>query len=175
MKYFLIALLVMSGGCALLINSVSMYTEFTPTSRSRGCMYNQNSIDKCMGVWESQNVELIKRGPLWIELDTRGRIARVSPELQAIGTAPGIPAQQTLRPGSSVLFDYSKDMNIFTCPERANRVGAAINDTAVEVEYRWMWSPDPIPELGGRRRGAICLFHHSVGPRDDPDARHSRQ
>lgn len=170
----LVILLLVVGGCAGLINSVQMYTEFTSKSRARGCIANLNSIDKCVGVWESQNIAMRAKQDLWIELDTDGKIRRISRDVAAM--ADKVPEKAQLLPGSAALFDYTKDVNLFRCPERVSALNSRTYDVKpAEVHYRWVQrSPEPAgEELGGRTRGTICLFHGRVGPRDGPELAHN--
>lgn len=156
----------------LSIMGVSKYTEFTTQSRIRGCVSNQNSIDKTVGVWESQNVAIPNIGvEATIKLKTTGLLdGPIAGPAAAFITAS--PLNARLVGGSTVLFDYSKDMNVFTCPERANIQGSEINGTKVETEYTWISksktgptaAPAAEPKLGGKSRGTWCNSYVDVGP-----------
>jgi prepilin-type N-terminal cleavage/methylation domain-containing protein len=156
----------------LSIMGVSKYTEFTTQSRIRGCVSNQNSIDKTVGVWESQNVAIPNiTVEATISLNTKGLLtAPIGGVAAAFITA--VPLNSQLKAGSTVLFDYSKDMNVFTCPERANIVGSDISGAKAETEYTWISkakanataAPAAEPKLGGKSRGTWCNNYVDTGP-----------
>lgn len=156
----------------LSIMGVGKYTEFTTTSRIKGCVSNQNSIDKLVGVWESQNVAIPNvTVEAKLVFDTKGALVG-----DVTGPAPtfitSTAANERLLNGSTVIYDYSKDMNIFTCPERSNIVGAEINGTKSETEYTWISKaktgptavPAPEPKLNGKTRGTWCNAYVDTGP-----------
>lgn len=146
-------------------------------SRARGCMSNQNSIDKCIGVWESQRDAVPIKRDLWIELLSDGSIGRVSKDVEVFNASLKLPANEELKPGSKVLFNYTKDLNLFRCPARWNEL-ADRGDAEVqlakqpEVHYRWICGPLRRPELGGRTRGTVCVPHGEAGEPGDPELRH---
>lgn len=154
----------------LAVMSVSPYSEFTPVSRYRWCVSNQNALDKTVGIWESQNVEIPPGDDVWIEIDTAGRVSRVSTAVAALNAR--VPEKARLVPGGTVLFDYFKDENIFACPARLKVVDRTTLTQAPEVHYRWSAGRQPRPELCGRKRGVVCLLHERVGPREAPETPH---
>jgi hypothetical protein len=170
MRWLAFALLFV-GGCELFFGHHHSH-EYTSVSRARGCVSNLNSIDKCVGVWESQNVAIPMDRETWIEVDSRGRVTRVSPTVTELMKRAEVPARVRLAPGSTVLFDYVKDLNVFRCMSRVHAIQDEVLDKNPETHYRWVSSPEPREELRGRKRGVICLLHHDVGPRDRPDAVH---
>lgn len=63
--------------------------DFHP-SRLRGCISNQYSIDKCLGVWESQNVRLPVDFDYWVELCVRAHASRPAARGRCAGPEPGL-------------------------------------------------------------------------------------
>src|SRR5207249_2274034 len=57
---------------------VSKYTEFTATSRKNSCGSNQTSINKGVGVWESQNVAITKLTKTTLTFNGGGDITATS-------------------------------------------------------------------------------------------------
>src|SRR5437016_4575625 len=105
----------------LSIMGVSKYTEFTTTSRTRACVSNENSIDKAVGVWESQNVAIpsvaaAKR----ILFNTKGEISQS--DFSALQTSATSKLDNAA--GKLCIYNYTKDVQVFTCPERFNIVGS---------------------------------------------------
>ena len=148
----------------LSIMGVSKYTEFTTQSRQRGCVSNQNSIDKAVGVWESQNVAIPAVAAVnSIVFSTSGKIT--ASNFNALAAPTGsrlLPAA----PDNAVIYNYTKDLNVFTCPERANIAGGeAINSTGVEPsQYSWQISNAAIAVLQGKTRGTVCNAFNLNGP-----------
>lgn len=157
---------------ALLDMSFSMYTPFTPVTRARGCSSNQNSLDKAMGVWESEHAATPLDRDLWVEFRSDGTIARLSPDMEAWHAGLKVPPARPLKAGSKAIYDYLKDLNVFCCPSRYNVLPGDALVKAPEIHYRWISGPAPRKELNGRRRGTICIFYGEVGPTDDPLAVH---
>jgi hypothetical protein len=117
------------------------YREFTAMSIERVCFANRTSIDKCVGVWESQFVALTPTAePLWLELDTSGKIVR-----------------DRLAPGGEILFKYTRDYNVFRCVMRVAQTGGEF--PTPETHYRWVYGKSRQDDLDGRTRGTRCLVH----------------
>lgn len=155
------------------------YHEFTTRSRRHGCISNQGSIDKMIAVWESRNQALPVDRELWLDLSSRGRILRVSPQLAAFQEERGIAPANRLRPGSDVLYTLCRDEIVFICPTRWILLSMQLGDETrkhhgldVEMHYRWMSSTAPRAELDRGKRGAMCLLYGQVGPRYEPEDRH---
>ena len=146
----------------LSIMGVSKYTEFTTQSRQRGCVSNQNSIDKAVGVWESQNVAIPQTPAGSIRFGTDGRITGSNFTTLA---APATSKLDTAA-GASVIYNFTKDVNVFTCPERSNVAGSdKINSSAIEPnQYSWQINNAAIPALGGKTRGTVCQAFNALGP-----------
>jgi hypothetical protein len=136
--------------------------EFERSSRLRGCVANQNTIAKAVGVWEANNRPIPSDRELFFELKIDGRIARASPELEALG----------LHPGSSALLDVVKDPWVFACPARfahlRDHFGVAdfqeVRGKVAETHYRW---------VGGKTRKATCLLYGAQGQREEPGLEHA--
>lgn len=147
--------------------------EFTTLSRLRGCVSNQHALDKAIAVWESQYQPLPEDRAIQIDFASDGTIARTSPALDTWQAAARVPVAALLTRGSSVIFKYTKDVGLFQCPGRYQFV--ALSDEMLqerlrkqpEIHYRFLSSPRPLPELGGRKRGVICELFGEIGPRDD--------
>jgi len=144
-------------------------TEFTPMSLVRGCISNEHSIDKCVGVWEMQNVAVPTDRDMWIDLGSDGFIKRVSPDMAAWMQGPTAPRSKLL-PGSRVLFDFVKDENVFTCPQRATDVGVERLSAMRHIQYRWWCGPKD--RWTGRTRGTRCFYYWAVGSPAAPDVPH---
>jgi len=141
----------------LSIMGVSKYTEFTTTSRVRGCVSNENSIDKAVGVWESQNVAIPLNGTnSTITFTTDGKVSAVGGPVATLS----VPAAAKIAAASLAIFNFTKDMNVFTCPERSNIVGPdKIQTTGIEPDYQFVLSGTAgtgLPGIRGRTRGTCC-------------------
>lgn len=156
----------------LSIMGVSKYTEFTTQSRQRGCVSNQNSIDKAVGVWESQNVAIPTAGGS-ISFNTIGRITASS----YVALAAPATSKLDTGAGASVIYNFTKDLNVFTCPERANIAGGeVINSSAPEVDYTWLIATTGIANLNGKTRGTQCNFFGILnGPDGTTSTAHKNQ
>lgn len=147
-------------------------------SRPRGCLSNQNSIDKTVGVWESQYVAMPNDREVWIDFGSDGRVHGVSATLDEYLRKQPVPAAWQIISGTDALFRYTKDVNVFQCPSRANTVGPEELNRRPETEYRWISSNRPIPELSRpgstntRKRGTICLHHRNTGEDGTTDSAH---
>ena len=150
--------------------SLSPYTDFTSESRSHSCISNQRSIDKYVGVWESQQVAIPTDKDIWIDFWTDGSIARVSPDLSEWMKHAGAAHGHELVPGSRELFAYAKDVNVFRCTERVvDRGQEAFDAGPREIHYRW-WQGRP--GRYGRTRGTQCSIYDRSGPPEWPDRPH---
>lgn len=158
------------------------YRNFVKMARMRGCIANQSTIVKAIGVWESQNVLLPAEPGLWLDIATDGRVTRVSQKLASAGAPWGaVPQDARLEKGSDVLYRYVRDAWAFRCPQRrfalTERLGedafAKYLDKNPEVHYRWMGARG-----GGKARTAptaVCLLHGEVGPREYPELVHAAE
>ena len=140
----------------LSIMGVSKYTEFTTQSRTRGCISNENSIDKSMGVWESQNVAIPTSAGASVTFKTDGTTVANA------GIPAAVPSASSLAAGSKVIFNFTKDANVFTCPERANVVGNTISSSSAETEYYWISNGTAPGALNGKIRGTCCINYGSA-------------
>lgn len=86
--------------------AIAKKAEMEEYSRRRGCISNQSTVDKCVGVWESMNVELPADRDLWLDLGCNGTIARVSPDLGHDGDAFWCPEQGKPAAGSAVHYRW---------------------------------------------------------------------
>ena len=156
--------------CLLSIMGVSKSgPEWTTQSRARGCTSNANSIDKCVGVWESQYVAIPTDRDIWIDIGSDGLIKRLSPDMAAWVATAAVPANARLVVGSHALFDYTRDTNVFTCPERARDFSLRERSLA-HIHYRW-WC-GPADRRSGKTRGTRCFYYSEVGTREDPEKVH---
>ena len=158
----------------LSIMGVSKYTEFTTASRKSACVSNENAIDKTVGVWESQNVAIpTPAADSALILDTNGQIKNSVTPFNAL-SAPAGSRLSSADPAS--LFRYSKDANLFCCPERANIVNGVGNlHSTAENDYEFHVSPTNLAGLGTKMRGVYCLFFGGTatnGPDGTPATRH---
>ena len=141
--------------CALVAMGFLMYYHDqtveprASSSRTRGCMSNRNSIDKMVGVWESQNVAIPADGLTVIVLSSHGRILK----MQA-------PPSLKLRPAGLELYNFVKDRNVFVCPATYNWDPS----TPEHPAYVWVMDSQPIAFLQGRPRGTFCLAHAELEP-----------
>lgn len=155
----------------LAIMGVSKYTEFTTSSRREACAANQLNVDKTVAVWETLNAAVPQDKVRSMQLDTNG-VVKVESGLSDLSAAAG----KSLVVGSQALLEYSKDVNVFVCPERANNVGGpAQAHRLAEVHFEWECGPSTKPELNGKNRGTKCLFYGAPknGPDGTLDTRHS--
>ena len=151
----------------LSILGVSKYTEFTRSSRTRGCVSNQNAIDKAVGVWESQYVAVpAVAATKGIDFDTKGAI--VNSDFGALLA----PAAAKLTSPSKTVFNFTKDLNVFACPERTNIAGSDVIATTAETDFGWRISTGANALLNGRTRGVLCITFNANGPDGTTSTQH---
>ncbi|MBI4861570.1 MAG: prepilin-type N-terminal cleavage/methylation domain-containing protein [Candidatus Riflebacteria bacterium] len=145
----------------LAIMGVSKYTEFTTDSRRKGCVANANSINKNVGVWEAQFTAIPPNVLGTIAFNTKGEITQSS-----YGALAAPPAKQLNNgAGKNVIADYTKDLNVFVCPERVNIVGGLQQiRNAPEVDYTFTIDPAAPASLAGNKRGTVCIPFNANGP-----------
>jgi prepilin-type N-terminal cleavage/methylation domain-containing protein len=155
----------------LSIMGVSKYTEFTTESRKRACVSNQNSIDKTIGVWESQNAAIPAAATVKnVKFNTNGVIV-ASTGVDQIA-APAGKQLKAAAPDNACIVNYTKDFNLFACPERVNVVGgtSAIHiGSGIEDDYEWRISTAQDVGLGNRTRGTTCLGYGDTAKTVGPD------
>ena len=151
----------------LSIMGVSKYTEFTTTSRQQACISNQATIDKTVAVWESQNVAIPNPPSAQSDLtfNTNGDITASS------GVFPGLAAPATAKLDTTAktsVYKFTKDPNVFCCPERANIAGGIGNlHSALENDYTFRVDTANSTTLNNKSRGAFCI--NFGGTKNGPD------
>ncbi|MBI4861569.1 MAG: prepilin-type N-terminal cleavage/methylation domain-containing protein [Candidatus Riflebacteria bacterium] len=145
----------------LAIMGVSKYTEFTTESRRKACVSNGTSLDKNIGVWESQFTAIPIANAGSVSFNTKGEITASS-----YGALAAPPAKQLNNgAGKNVVFEYTKDINVFACPERVNIVGGLQQiRNAPEVDFTWWIDPAAPATLSGNKRGTVCNPFNANGP-----------
>ena len=139
----------------LSIMGVSKYTEFTTESRRRACIGNAANVDSTIGVWESQNVAIPRTVASNVQFDTNGVVLVVG---GGVANITGVAPAKQIKATSKVIVDYTKDSNVFVCPERANMAGGidAIHKTA-ELNFEWLLVPaSGDARIGRKLRGTRC-------------------
>lgn len=149
---------------------VSKYTEFTTESRRQTCISNQTSIDKAVGVWESQNVAINKNATANITFNGSGQIS---------GTPVNVPSGMT----GDAVRNFVRDDNTFICIEAAQQnFGGLKSMTLAQRQgnnfYGWTSATGEQAYLNNKRRGAFCITYSYSGtaevngPDGTPDTRH---
>jgi prepilin-type N-terminal cleavage/methylation domain-containing protein len=140
---------------------VSKYTEFTTDSRKQACSSNMNSVNKGVGVWESQKVAITKGSRVTLTFNGGGDITALS------GTMPtGLNTNAATAPAYSnnnrSIAAFIRDDNVFMCPEYASQnggVGSAPRNTNI---YLWISDVTSQAALGNNRRGVCCINYGSA-------------
>lgn len=151
-------------GALVLLFVPGIFPDESPATiralRIRGCEANATTIDKLVGVWESQNTTIPtgadgNYADLEITLTGDGTIVSCSPELEQLKAGPGLE----LRAGSRALASFSKDPRIFQCPTREKKTWFKVNPIETEHHYRWVAGGHAATALDGQTRGVDCLLH----------------
>ncbi len=139
---------------------VSKYTEFTTDSRKQACTSNMNSVNKGVGVWESQKVAITKASRVTLTFNGGGDLTATS------GTVPtGLNTNAATAPAYSnnnrSIAAFIRDDNVFMCPEYANQNGGIGTVTRTSNVYLWISDVTSQAALGNNRRGVCCINYGS--------------
>ncbi len=136
---------------------VSKYTEFTTDSRRSTCISNQTSVDKGVGVWESQKVAITKASKVTMKFNGGGDITATSGTIpsQLNTNAPTTTAKDN---NNRAIAAYIRDDNVFMCPEHASQNGGigAVSRSGTDL-YMWVSDVNSAVALNNNRRGVVCL------------------
>lgn len=165
----MLAVVVLAAAWVLFVELRARHADSEREERSRECVANQMSIDKLVGVWESQVRAIPTDRPVRLTLDVSGRVVEASPELTALREVPPLdsahPGVRGLVAGSDALPAFQSGMVWnFRCPERVHEAGGHLSIPEREIHYEWLAGPQPRAELGGRKRGVRCLAAHGTPP-----------
>ena len=72
-----------------------------------------------------------------------------------------------------MIYDLTKDENVFVCPERANvRGGVSVIHKTPENDDDWRIETAGAAVLREKRRGGLCMFYGANGPDNTVDTIH---
>jgi len=147
---------------------IGKYAQFSRDARKSGCVNNQNTIDKGIGMWESKYVAFnLKAGstdPLSVKFKMNGK------KWDMKGKFPGRFAATSSGKEDEV-YNQIQDETVFVCPESANSFGGidniTVSDKDANSDYKWFMyarntAQETLDDLGGKLRGTGCLVWGTI-------------
>lgn len=154
---------------------IGKYAQFSRDARKSGCVNNQNTIDKGIGMWESKytSFALPSGGAIDCQFYMNG--GKHSFNNNGSGDFPA-RFRSTTAARNDEVYNQIQDETIFVCPETANAYSGIDNipvgDRSQTSDYQWFMFARGTTSLlptAGRLRGTGCLVWGSVatsGPSD---------
>jgi len=151
---------------------IGKYAQFSRDARKSGCVNNQNTIDKGVGMWESKYVSFNIKASTAEFLEC---FFYMNGEKHNFANAtarwPG-RFKSTATGKADEVYNQIQDDTVFICPETANSYSGIDNipQSAKDAtsDYKWMMygrkTTGDLKHLGGRLRGAGCLVWGTVCP-----------
>lgn len=147
---------------------IGKYAQFSRDARKSGCVNNQNTIDKGIGMWESKYVafNLAKDKDLYVSFYMNGK----KHTFGGSGNFPG-RFKSTSAGKEDEVYNQIQDETVFVCPETANSYSGIDNipsaDKKATSDYKWYMfargSADTVTKpTGGRLRGTGCLVWGTI-------------
>ena len=147
---------------------IGKYAQFSRDARKSGCVNNQNTIDKGVGMWESKYVAFnIKKSTAeFLECSFK-----MNGEKHLMDNATArFPGRFKAESKKDEVYDQIQDETVFICPETANSYSGIDNiptsDKGATSDYKWMMygrnTTANLDNLGGRLRGTGCLVWGTI-------------
>ena len=148
---------------------IGKYAQFSRDARKSGCVNNQNTIDKGIGMWESKSVNFsLKSGSsdaLECQFKGDGKKGDYSPSGNG-----RFPTRFTNTSKDDEVYDLIQDELAFICPETSLAYEGVENMTATDKgsfkDYKWFMfargTSAAMKETGGRLRGTGCQFWGTI-------------
>ena len=147
-------------------------TTRTPESfqqAARACFANRKVIGGAIEMWQVDMASIPPGTTGSITFDADGVITEVTGGLDQITGAS--KTLSGLKPGSKDIVSYTKYPGTFVCMEQA-RTYIDGKPAKPEAHFKFLISPTPLPELGGKKKGIICLHFGAKGPAGHEDLKH---
>lgn len=149
---------------------IGKYAQFSRDARRSGCVNNQNTIDKGIGLWESKYVSFALKAGTGDSLscEFKGNGEKVP------GTPTGtgrFPTRFTNTNKADEVYDLIQEESAFICPETMLAFEGVENISASEKagfkDYTWFMfargtTGTALEHTGGRLRGTGCQFWGTV-------------
>jgi prepilin-type N-terminal cleavage/methylation domain-containing protein len=152
---------------------IGKYAQFSRDARKSGCVNNQNTIDKGIGMWESKYVAFNLKsgggGALSCLFFMNGKKHTFT---EASGKFPG-RFKSTASGKDDEVYNQIQDETVFICPESANSYSGIDNipqaDKAATSDYKWHifargTASGSLKPTGGKLRGTGCMVWGTVAP-----------
>ena len=147
---------------------IGKYAQFSRDARKSGCVNNQNTIDKGIGMWESKYVAFnLKSG----SDTTLTCLFKMNGKKHTFSGTGKFPGRYKSTSKEDEVYNQIQDETVFICPESANSY-SGIDNIPVEdkdntSDYKWhMFSRGTagasLNDVGGRLRGTGCLVWGTV-------------
>ena len=149
---------------------IGKYAQFSRDARKSGCVNNQNTIDKGVGMWESKYVSFNIKPSTAEFLEC---FFKMNGEKHTFdGATARFPGRFKSTGKPDEVYNQIQDETVFICPETANSYSGIDNiPTAAKdatSDYKWMMygrkTTADLKHLGGRLRGTGCLVWGTVAP-----------
>ena len=148
---------------------IGKYAQFSRDARKSGCVNNQNTIDKGIGMWESKYTSINSKKGTELSCDfyMNGKKHNF---VETSGKFPGrFSATSDAR--SDEVYNQIQDETVFVCPESANAYSGIDNilkaDRDATSDYKWMMfgrgaTDAKLAPTGGKMRGTGCLVWGTI-------------
>lgn len=143
---------------------IGKYAQFSRDARKSGCVNNQNTIDKGIGMWESKYTNFALKsganGAISCKFYMNGK------KWDFVESSGKFPSRFKSTSKEDEVYDQIQDETIFICPESANAYTGIDNipqaDKAATSDYKWFMfargtASASLKNTGGKLRGTGCL------------------
>ena len=163
---------------------IGKYAQFSRDARKSGCVNNQNTIDKGVGMWESKYVSINSKSGTELSCIFKMNGKKHTFD-ETSGKFPG-RFKSTATGREDEVYNQIQDETVFICPETATAYSGIDNITTGDrnstSDYKWMMfgrgaTDAKLKPTGGRMRGTGCLVWGTIanlatettrGPESEP-------
>ncbi len=148
---------------------IGKYAQFSRDARKSGCVNNQNTIDKGIGMWESKYVSINSKSGT--ELSCLFYMNGKKHEfVESTGRFPG-RYKSTAGGREDEVYNQIQDETVFICPETATAYSGidniTVTDRGATSDYKWMMfgrgaNDTKLKPTGGKMRGTGCLVWGTI-------------
>ena len=154
---------------------IGKYAQFSRDARKSGCVNNQNTIDKGVGMWESKYVAFNLKSNATAADALTCKFYMNGKKYDFTGKFPK-RFSSTDEKYEDEVYSQIQDETVFICPESANAFGGidmiTVGDKEKYYDYKWFMYPrgseqSTLKDLGGKLRGTGCLVWGTIAEQSD--------